>query len=69
MNNRRKQRRETTQTASLTSGGDPYAAVRSRLAVFAGELRKAAETADSAREGLLALAQRFEQHAQAGDNK
>lgn len=68
----RKQRRGKTkaaQTSSLLSDSDPFVAVRKRLAAVAGELRKAAETTDGAREGLLALALRFEQHAQAGDNQ
>ena len=70
--NERKQRHETThetQTASLLRNGDPSAAIRMRIAAVAGELRKAAETADGAREGLLKLALRFEQHAQAGENQ
>jgi hypothetical protein len=68
----RKQRSETTpaaQTASLLSDSDPYVAVRKRLADVAGELRKAAETTNGPREGLLALALRFEHHARAGDNQ
>jgi hypothetical protein len=40
-----------------------------RIAAVAGELREAAETAGEARECLLKLALRFEQHAQAGENK
>jgi hypothetical protein len=68
----RKQRLETahdSQSAHLLGVGDPSSAVRMRLAAVAGELRKAAETADGAREGLLKLALRFEQHAQPGDNQ
>ena len=66
----RKQRHETApaaQTALLHYDSDPHLAVRLRLAAVAGELRKAAETADGAREGLLKLALRFEQHARGGN--
>jgi hypothetical protein len=59
---------EAIQTANLISDSDPHLAVRRRLAAVALELRKAAETADGAREGLLKLALRFEQHA-LGDNQ
>lgn len=51
------------ETVPLLSDCDPHAAVRRRLAAVALELRKAAETTDGAREGLLKLALRFEQHA------
>ncbi len=67
----RSQRHETThaaRTASLIADSDPHRAVRLRIAAVADELRKAAETAEGAREGLLKLALRFEQHA-LGDNQ
>ena len=68
--NDREQQHEAThaaQTASLNYGSDPHSAVRMRLAAVASELRKAAETADGARESLLKLALRFEQHAMGDD--
>jgi len=66
----RNQRHETAhapQAVPLVVDGDPTSAVRKRLAAVASELRVAAETADEARESLLKLALRFEQHALGND--
>jgi hypothetical protein len=41
--------------------------IRKRLATVAVELRQAAATAGTGREGLLKIASKFEQHATAGD--
>jgi len=62
----REQRQETT--SSFMRGSDPHSAVRMRLATVASELRKAAGTADGARDDFQKLALRFEQNVP-GDNQ
>lgn len=59
---------ESEPEAALIRDTDAtYAAIKQRLAAVADELRSAAEAAGPSGKVLLALADRFEQHARGGE--
>ncbi len=55
------------EAAPIRDAEAMYAAIRQRLAAVASELRSAAEAAGPSGKTLLALADRFEQHAMGGE--
>ena len=66
----RKQRLEeqrAVEAALIAQASEASLAIRRRLAAVADELRNAAISAGSGSENLLQLANKFEQHARAGD--
>jgi hypothetical protein len=65
--NERFERGSAAEFAWMTLANRTNVAIRQRLEAVAGELRLAALSAGAGGENLLQLAEKFEQHARAGD--